>query len=65
MCSIGFDLYSSQHQEGLRLHMHEVSGLAMSIFSEPSLHILSSIVLHDIEQQIITKDKESDMYCSF
>ena len=21
-CSIGFDLYSSQHQEGLRLNMH-------------------------------------------
>ena len=31
-CSIGFDLYSSQHQERLRLHMHEVSVLAMSIF---------------------------------
>ena len=30
-CSIGFDLYSTQHQEGLRLHMHEVSGSAMSI----------------------------------
>ena len=22
MCSIGFDLYSSQHQEGLRQHVH-------------------------------------------
>ena len=27
VCSIGFDLYSSQHQEGLRLHVHGGGGL--------------------------------------
>ena len=26
MCSIGFDLYSSQHQEDLRLHAHGGGG---------------------------------------
>ena len=26
VCSIGFDLYSSQHQEGLRLHVHGGGG---------------------------------------
>ena len=31
-CSIGFNLYSSQHLEGLCLHTHEVTGSAMSIF---------------------------------
>ena len=36
-CSIGFDLYSSQHQEGLRPHMNGVLVSAMSIFSGPSL----------------------------
>ena len=25
-CSIGLDLYSSQHQEGLHLHMHGCQG---------------------------------------
>ena len=39
VCSIGFDLYSSQHLEGLRLHMHEVSGLAMSIFFQSHPYI--------------------------
>ena len=26
VCSIGFDLYSSQHQKGLRLHVHGGGG---------------------------------------
>ena len=26
VCSIGFNLYSSQHQEGLRLHVHGGGG---------------------------------------
>ena len=26
VCSIGFDLYSSQNQEGLRLHVHGGGG---------------------------------------
>ena len=26
VCSIGFDLYSNQHQEGLRLHVHGGGG---------------------------------------
>ena len=26
-CSIGFDFYPSQHQEGLRLHVHGGKGL--------------------------------------
>ena len=30
-CSIGFDLYPSQHQEGLRLHVHGGKGLFVRV----------------------------------
>ena len=30
-CSIGFDLYPSQHEEGLRLHVHGGKGLCVRI----------------------------------
>ena len=29
VCSIGFNLYSSQHQEGLRLHVHGGGGRSL------------------------------------
>ena len=31
VCSIGFDLYSSQHQKGLRLHVHRGGGGGRSL----------------------------------
>ena len=30
-CSIGFDLYPSEHQEGLRLHVHGGKGLFVRV----------------------------------
>ena len=30
-CSIGFDLYPSQHQEGLRLHVHGGKGVFVRV----------------------------------
>ena len=60
VCSIGFDLYSSQHQEGLACMYMRCQGQLCPFFFRA---IRSSIVLHDIELRIITKDK--DTYCSF
>ena len=36
-CSIGLDLYPSQHQEGLRLHVHGGKGLFVRVSYVPSM----------------------------
>ena len=62
VCSIGFDLYSSQHQEGPCLHTHEVSGSAMSIFFQSHPYIYG-VVSHSMILNCKLSPRTKNLIC--